>query len=87
MTTRPSFRAEFKAGEGGTTAVYILGEFDPKARTLKEMTSPRQLFGTMGDAIKNETTGSVWVRLIMNDNRPQDNVGNARVWYRKVPMR
>ena len=24
MTTRPSFRAEFKAGEGGKTAVYML---------------------------------------------------------------
>jgi hypothetical protein len=23
MTTRPSFRAEFKAGEGGKTAVYM----------------------------------------------------------------
>ncbi len=24
MTTKPSFRAEFKAGEGGNTAVYMV---------------------------------------------------------------
>jgi hypothetical protein len=46
MTTKPSFRAEFKAGEGGKTAVYMArwvntrGEKGPWSEITTAMVTP-----------------------------------------------
>lgn len=74
-------------GAGAAALVAFVGTVDESGKLFTPDLARTTRFGAMGDFVNNETKKPLVVRLVMNDNRPQDNVGQAMVWYRLVPIR